>query len=211
MKPLRREQIEDRVYGMTFPGHEGRIQALEKSTMQALGLDFALLEGGGTIPAGPTTDKYIFDLSAERHTDDPDNWTNSADVFTLGLHNFTGGIVNPGNHQGVSIIATGTYLMLQRLQVISSSASYTGTKALSVEYTKDGVNGVDYDFIYGDPFHAIEGWSQNTRVFSLPNDVAHGVVPPSGPIALQSQNSTSQSFDVAVGLLIIRLPFALPF
>jgi hypothetical protein len=31
VKPLRRDGVEERVFGMTRPGHEGRIQALEKS------------------------------------------------------------------------------------------------------------------------------------------------------------------------------------
>lgn len=198
------------------PGSLGELfQRVRNLERRLIGdIDFALLSGRGTVPAGPTTDQYIFDLQAEDGSNDPEAWTNdlNSDVFELGLHDFSSaGIVNPGDHQGVSILQTGTYLMFQRIQDGTAPGVTTSAKGLSVEYTKDGVNGVDRDFIYGDPFHTINGWGQNMRVFSLPNDVVHGVVPPSGPIALQSQNRTAETFTADVGLLIIRLPYALPF
>lgn len=179
-------------------------------TLAGAGFDFALLEGTGTIPAGPTANRYVFGLGGA-NSDTPADWTSSTTSFELSSHTFSGAIVNAGAHQGVSILVTGTYFMFMQMQITTSATTYRGVDlSLSLEKTTDSVNGVDYDFIFGDPLLTVDGYSYNAVVMSVPPTIGGVTGPPSGPICLQAKNNTAGSYTVDVGLLIIRSPFALP-
>lgn len=179
--------------------HEARIRALERVRADA-DIDYALLEGTATIPAGPSTSRFIFGLGGPGG-DDPDSWTSNPDAFSLSSHNYSGSVVNGGLHQGVSFDLPGRYAMELAIQLISGDPRAGLDLQIFLEPTRDGVMATEMDFVFGDPSLIRNGFGFNKIIWAVyETDI------PSGPIALQVVNSTGSTFGADVGLHVERHP-----